>query len=358
IKAGHRVVFIAGNHDVDLWFGRVRERLRYDILSRGLTGDQVDQGLVFEPWFYLDKSAVYIEHGHRFDPYATFPDPLMPLDAERKRYLAPNFGHFSLRYFCNRVRSFPIHDMDQNPFGKVWAWMRKQTLRTLFTASLQFAFFLIRYFTATIKDRRLKIASADIFLKRRRARLKAYARHYNLPLRRILALDALKRSHVGATVGRLFQALHLDRILAGTIAGIVILMGLLLTEGWLLVCLIAACLLGTRMVIQRLDRSRPIVDVQSILGRVAAKISRVTGASVVVFGHTHQPTLRRVGRARWLNPGSWEHLPWCRGHSKTEPCNCSVRFGLIRAQSGQANVELRRWCAHSGQPDGQSTTHA
>ena len=86
--------------------------------------------------------------------------------------------------------------------------------------------------------------------------------------------------------------------------------------------------LGTRMLIQRLDRSRPIVDVQPILGRVAAKISRVTGASVVVLSHTINPLCVEWGRHDGSTPvrGNTYHGA---GHAKNEPRNCAVRFGLI-----------------------------
>ena len=88
----------------------------------------------------------------------------MPLDVERRKHLAPNFGHFSLRYFCNRVRTFPIHDMDQNPFLERYGqWRSKPFAHSVWQAYN--SLFLLRYFTATIKDRRLKLASADIFSK-------------------------------------------------------------------------------------------------------------------------------------------------------------------------------------------------
>ena len=45
----------------------------------------------------------------------------------------------------------------------------------------------------------------------------------------------------------------------------------------------------------RLNRTRPIVDVQPVLGKLARRIGKLTHTKVVVFGHTHKATIETNG---------------------------------------------------------------
>ncbi|MCA9546640.1 MAG: metallophosphoesterase, partial [Myxococcales bacterium] len=105
IEAGHRVVFIAGNHDADLCFKAVQVDLRGHIAAFA-KGDRraVMARIGFSDWFVHEPGRAWFEHGHRFDAYNTFPDPLTPIPAEAPvPRLAPTFSHWGLRFFANRV---------------------------------------------------------------------------------------------------------------------------------------------------------------------------------------------------------------------------------------------------------------
>ncbi|MCA9537513.1 MAG: metallophosphoesterase family protein [Myxococcales bacterium] len=350
IEAGHQVVFIVGNHDVDLWFGEVRNDLIEQIAAHADDPEQVRAGVRFEPWFYYDAGRAYVEHGHRFDPYATFPDPLSPLAADRARYLAPNFGHFGLRYFCNRVPSFPIHDLDTMTWRDLWAWVKAHWPWGLLRSLGQYVAFVFRYAQATARDRFSRGRREAVTRARRRDRLRRFAARHGWPLARILALDGMRKPHVGETIGRLIQALHLDRLaLIGlTLACVVVALGLV-DAPWsgLLALGVAGLGFGAW---RQLDRTRPPVDVHPLLGRVARRVGRLTDAKVVVFGHTHRPTLRQVGKVRWLNPGSWEHLPRQHLHADGAPCDCAARFGIIAGDRDHLRTRLVRWCARAHAP--------
>ena len=123
VDAGHECVFVLGNHDVDLWFEKVRQAFLDALELVSTNRSRIREAIHFEPWFHYEPGRIYVEHGHRFDPYNTFPDPLQPIVVTEERQLAPTFGHFSLRYFCNRVRSFPIYDMDKEPVTKIFKWV-------------------------------------------------------------------------------------------------------------------------------------------------------------------------------------------------------------------------------------------
>lgn len=72
---GHRVVYLVGNHDAELWWNpRIRETLQ----EAGLV-DVV--GLSYAASFAsLPDQLIYCEHGNQFDPASTFADYANPLD--------------------------------------------------------------------------------------------------------------------------------------------------------------------------------------------------------------------------------------------------------------------------------------
>lgn len=365
VEAGHRVVLVVGNHDVDLWFAEVRRAFVDAVAAHAspagssATGPgpgpapgaaAIHAGVRFEPWFHYQPGRVYLEHGHRFDPYATFPDPLAPLAADRALHLAPNFGHFGLRYFCNRVPSFPVHDLDTWTLGDLWRWSRRHSPREIGAATVQTLLFIWHYARATARDRLSRSGREARTRAGRRARLRKFAARYGLPLGRILALDDLRRPHVGQSLARLAQALMLDRIalLALVIAGLVTAFAQddASTGAWLAAGVVG----GSALAWWRLDRTRPSADIHPELGRLARRVGRLSSVPIVVFGHTHRPVLRRLGRVWWLNPGSWEHLPRQRLHAADAPCDCHAQFGVITGHGAEVHPELRRWCRRRGAP--------
>ena len=117
IDAHNQIIFVAGNHDVDLWFPKVRTDLSDLIAAHSRRPKAARRKISFAPWFYHEPGRIYTEHGHRFDPYSTFTDPIDPLaplpEAERRhqreRQIHPSFAHWGLRYFANpRYRELGI----------------------------------------------------------------------------------------------------------------------------------------------------------------------------------------------------------------------------------------------------------
>ncbi|MCB9526968.1 MAG: metallophosphoesterase family protein [Myxococcales bacterium] len=347
---GHRVVLVVGNHDVDLWFAEVRSTFVDAVAAHARDPAAVRAAIRFEPWFHYEPGRVYLEHGHRFDPYATFPDPLAPLAADRDAHLAPNFGHFGLRYFCNRVRTFPVHDLDTWTLGDLWRWTRRHTARELGSATWQTFLFVWHYARATARDRLSRSGREATTRARRRARLRKFAARYGLPLGRVVALDELRRPHVGQSLARLAHGLMLDRValIALAIAGLLTALTTddAATGAWLAAGVVG----GSALAWWHFDRTRPSAHIHPELDRIARRVGRLSQVPVVVFGHTHRPVLRRVGRVWWLNPGSWEHLPRQRLHAPDVPCDCHAQFGVVTGRGPDTRPHLRRWCRRIAAP--------
>jgi UDP-2,3-diacylglucosamine pyrophosphatase LpxH len=110
-----RLTVLRGNHDVELAFAKVQERLR-EIL-----GSPDAETLSFPPIGWFDpQHGVYVEHGSQYDHWnalARFDDPF--LDEARTRLEVP-WGSVQVKTFWNRVEpEFPHIDKIRPMFDAV-----------------------------------------------------------------------------------------------------------------------------------------------------------------------------------------------------------------------------------------------
>jgi UDP-2,3-diacylglucosamine pyrophosphatase LpxH len=341
IKAGGRLTFVVGNHDVDLCFPSLQQDLRDYILRR--IPEECHIGLIdsiqIEPWFYLSSPYVYMEHGHRFDPYTTFPDPLEPTSLLERAQLAPNFAHYGLRYFANRVPSFPIYDFEQAPWTNIYRWIRARGLRAAFTALLAAFHFFFKYWTAMLIERRAWSGNQGVNRYARRNKLAQIAKDLGWTPRRIYLLDAMKAAPVGDSPSVFVQALQLDRI-AIVVSLSLFWVALAVSDHHARFSFAVVLGLSALGLWWFLDRSRPHAELHPQLGGIAQEVGRVVRVPIVVFGHTHQATCESHGRVIWLNPGSWEHLAHGQAHDSNAD-GARVHFGEITTTEQGVCAELR-----------------
>ena len=87
IDAGHEVVFIPGNHDLDLLWPSVRAR--FDARLSATASPRLHH----HTWFYYEPGRVYIEHGQQYDPDTAVLGLLSPFDTDSgQRELRRNLG--------------------------------------------------------------------------------------------------------------------------------------------------------------------------------------------------------------------------------------------------------------------------
>ncbi len=350
IERGNQCVFVVGNHDADLWFEKVRRDLRSLIVRHTKQPKAVKRAIHFAPWFYYEEGRVYIEHGHRFDAYSTFPDPLNPVDLESGE-MKPTFGHWGLRYFCNPVPTLPIHDLDDWTTGDFirWAWTKAGVgLVSLVAFYLNF---LWRYLKDTAEARlkatrdEVKDGESSSRKRKRSRRLARYAKRSKLTLGSVHKLDELREAHVGASLGRFVLAAHMDKILMVISSGLGIVLLLIFCSGWLLYLSLGIGSILFSLIWVGFARLRPAQDPHPQMSEVAQKIGQITDVPLVVLGHTHRPVLEDDGEVKWLNPGSWEHLPRASGHGFDAPCTCVAKFGVVKGEGEQMEVGLYQWCS-------------
>ncbi|MFN8945740.1 MAG: metallophosphoesterase, partial [Pseudobdellovibrionaceae bacterium] len=103
---GHRVVFITGNHDLELHFPEVQKTIR----DRLQLSSEQQEHIRFVEWFYISNSDTLIEHGNQYDPYCVCEDPLTPfIRGYNFTSMKLPFGNQACRYITNAMGFFNPH---------------------------------------------------------------------------------------------------------------------------------------------------------------------------------------------------------------------------------------------------------
>lgn len=320
IARGNRVVFVAGNHDVELAWPSV-QRLIAEALDVEVNGDS----LVFCEWFYLSGNDTYISHGHQYDPNCVVQNPIDPLIEVhgRPRVRIP-FGDLAGRYMLNGMGYF-------NP----------NATENYIMSALQYVRFFLRYMLLTqplLLWSWFWSAMATLWI--------SLTEHWRPPMRDPLRVDekvadVARRSNTTPAVVRKLEALNVASACAHPVnimkvlwldRGLLFL--LLMFACWQLILHInvalpistlwvfvpIACVLPPYLVYA--SRVKATVFDKPLLNTARAElIHKITGAKTVVFGHTHKPLLEQVGPVRYLNGGFWSAAfaePECKNRIGTQ----------------------------------------
>jgi UDP-2,3-diacylglucosamine pyrophosphatase LpxH len=106
----NHVVFVIGNHDLELHYPKVQEAV-YEALQ---LPEEKKSNLRFNEWFYISNSDTMIEHGNQYDPYCMAQDPINPF-IQRFNLIEVRlpFGNLATRYLINGMGFFNPH-LDAN----------------------------------------------------------------------------------------------------------------------------------------------------------------------------------------------------------------------------------------------------
>ncbi len=113
IGRGHRIVIMRGNHDLELFWPQVQERLR-ELIAReypaacdtdaGHLPADFQQHIIFRPgWFHYRKGIFYAEHGMQYEPLNSCPNPIRPVLPDDEWVLNPPVGSLAVLCFHNHL---------------------------------------------------------------------------------------------------------------------------------------------------------------------------------------------------------------------------------------------------------------
>jgi len=331
LAAGREVVLLPGNHDLESQSDEVRAVLRQAVAARldarGAPAAAL-AGLSFESWFLHEPGRAWIEHGCQYDPENAFRFHL-------RRGLAPGaaaavaegdlpLGNFLQRYLYNAFGSITFIVPSSRANYRYFRWLLANEPRLL----LRIVFSQAR-FVAQLLRRLARLPSAawaDQAERAHQAELAALGERSGLgeAVRAVDALKAAGANVVQAATGLFRQGAKLAAGAAGVAVGALAVFtassaaigALEAGVGWkALLSLLVYLALGTLAAVGlvaaalRMPRDRPPRHLRAAAEQIAA----LTGAPLVVFGHTHEevveplaPPGAPLGTGAWYyNTGTW-----------------------------------------------------
>ena len=308
LARGDSVTFLGGNHDAALGLPGVERAIR-----RVLAVDHAGS-LACLPWF-ARRGLVHIEHGHLYDADNAPNHPLVaptwrtePLGiAITRRFLAP---HRALE-FCHRHDTTPMAGL-----RRVFALYGPRAPKVV----LGYFAYAARQCRSTWHKRCLLAEQLE-----GQQMLATYAAAQGVEPDAVSRLlhDIPRPTH--QRLRRTFARLYLDRVVAsvGSVGGAAALVAGAPMSG-LLLAGAGTTYLGASLA---RGKNRYAGVVELALRDAALRIAEITGAEMVVMGHTHDEDYTPV----YVNTGSFAY--------PNEPGRPFVRVGA------DGSVERRRWTA-------------
>jgi len=354
VALGNHVAVVKGNHDVELHWPQVQERIVTE-MRRAYTREQLmlDDGspvtseefqarVHFYPWFYYEPGRVYVEHGGQYEAANHFHDYLNPVMPDDPKRIELPWGSLFVRYLFNKVED--VHPFADNvkPITRYLAWAFKKdpigTIELLVTRGWVF----LRAFWNVMRK---TVRSAFPGTPERGQPGRSGA--VPLPpdvVKRIAELaqrlvDASWQEWIGSAVRGL-----LSLLMTLIIVTFVVLAGLTLTGGlsWMMaVYLLAAAL--AYFLRRGLKRGLAYLFESDYLLHAARGLEQVLkpahAVRYIVLGHSHQASLERLELAWYVNTGAWVPL-----YEEEGPIEGREELTFFRLAWGyEGTPELLRW---------------
>ena len=332
LTSGFEVVFLPGNHDIELQWRPVQDVVRRFLVedARARAGEtaanMADERLHFAPWFHHEPGRLWVEHGCQYDGESAFRSPLRSkmleedaAGAAAKAEADLPLGSFIQRYLFNAFGPITFIVPSTRANFRYVKWLlvnRPRLLARVMLSHAPFAVQLLRRLSLDPQNLRGQLA------REHDAELRQIADATGLG-EKLIAIDALRdTSHDLVRAARsltwqLVKFVGIGTLVAVTAAGLWFtgfatinelhvglgpkaLLFLLLNFLMLLTAVSAA---GYAM--YRGQSTTPAAP----LCRAATRIAEILDVPIVTFGHTHDEALWRLDvknrRAWYYNTGTW-----------------------------------------------------
>lgn len=305
VSCGHRVVFVIGNHDLELHWPQVQKAL----LDKLALPEAFRENVRFCEWFYISNQDTLIEHGNQQDPYCLCHDPLNPFVQQyNKVEIRLPFGNIACRYMMNGMGFFNPH-ADGNYimslreylafFFKYMARAQPLLIWTWFSGSWHT---LIKSLSDTLLP-----AMRDPL--RMEDKVEDVARRANATPRMVRELRELFAHPAAWRPMIILRELWLDRaflILIGLLALFQVFLFIKqvydISFFWMfipLLLLVPFFLFYSRSIHSNVSHYKEPQD------DILAMSGAITKTRRVIYGHTHIVRHEVIGAIEHLNPGSW-----------------------------------------------------
>lgn len=341
VSAGHSIVLVRGNHDVELHWRAAQQAFVDSIVSYAPVEARRELASRIQicPWFFAVEGLLYVEHGHEFDGMCSYGDPLLPTCERDPRRIRSTPFSVLLRHVAR-----PTRGLSTSAYGYVGMAAYASLVRTL--GALNSARIALRFARAAWR------LLGDCFAHRN-DRLRRRALHASVRHRHFLArtgvtaerLDALKKLYAAPAARSLkfvMRSLYLDRVacllLSFACVGIAALAAHYQGVSESLACALPGALAAAYACIGSGSNTAP----NERMREGAKNIAYLFNARWVVMGHTHEPRVDRLSpHSSYVNLGSWgeDELPDERSAHHVSPCT----FLVLAQKEGDYRAELMQW---------------
>ncbi len=305
IEQGHRVVFVIGNHDLELHWKAVQVEI-LNILD--LTPEERTR-VRFVEWFYVSNQDTLVEHGNQYDPYCLCEDPINPfiIDYNRVQVRLP-FGDWACRYLVNGMGYFNPH-IEANyvmSLGEYVTYFFKYMVRAQPLILWTWFWSSVAILWRTIHSNLQHPLTDPLTVEER---VEKIAKRSNATPRMVRELHAQFVKPAGSNPLKIMKELWLDR------AFLVLVSLFLLLQIFIIIKQIYA-LSFFWMFIPILVLLPPFIlyarGVDSYISyykqpneQIMTTSGLITGVGRVIYGHTHDVRHELIGGVEHLNSGTW-----------------------------------------------------
>lgn len=315
IQRGNSVVFVIGNHDIELHWPLVQKEIFHAL---ELTPEE-EERVRFCEWFYVSESDTAIEHGNQYDDYCVATNPIHPLIKKGRRIqVRLPFGNITSRYMVNGMGLFNPH-ADTSflmSLGEYIRFFYKYSMRVhpwlpiswLWSATVSFGIALVDGLLPAMKD--------PLFIEQR---VEEIARKSKSTPQ---AVRTLRELHTHAAIFnpvKIARELWLDRFL---IFSMIFFLSFYLYAVINTVVPISSLwfwtfffLMTPTLIFYSKNIKSEVVQATEEALHQAPLIAQITKTQRVVFGHTHREMHTFVDATEVLNTGTWSPAfrdPECR----------------------------------------------
>ncbi len=314
LAAGHRVVYVMGNHDMEFHFDAVKQTLMSEIRSRAeADGTPVDlERFGFEPWFFHVPGEIYVEHGQQYDYYTSFRYLLAPIVGSKDEpRLALPMGNLSNRELMSEMGFFNPHATDYilNIYSYFLHWLKHYAFTRRGIA--------IRWLVGSVVVLIQLLRTKRMLLSRppdNERLLRDYAEQKGVAFEVVQALDRIKRLPITNRWYRVVREFWLDRIvLALLMAGGTILLAIAPIPLWIKLMVPLSSFPLLFLVYESFAHGETVFSAEGEAVDYAREIAGLVRVKVVTFGHSHTPVnVPLVPGVSYVNTGTWAPV-WVKG---------------------------------------------
>lgn len=335
---GNKVVFVMGNHDLELHFKEVQ----HEILSHLRLNDSQKNNVRFVEWFYISNQDTLIEHGNEYDPYCLCTDPVHPFSRGYNFiYLRLPFGNIACRYILNGMGFFNPH-VDSNYIMSLSDYVRiflrymvkaqPFLVITWFWGSMATLYYSIKDHLATPLRNPLRIED----------RILEIAKRANSEPRMVREMRELIVAPASSQPFLLMRELWLDRAFILLVVFFVVFQFFSTLKSIFGISLFWSFIPISLFIPFFLFYSKSITSLVSGYkepnDRILQTTAAITKVQRIVYGHTHHARHEVIGAVEHLNPGCWS--PAFLDIECTKPLDQKNYVWIAKTEGAERRAEL------------------